>query len=84
MNRFARALQSKYQARIDEAIATIELYLNNAVGVGEHPDILDVLDRYVSILETNTSKLQALNSILQPPTNNEPKSGNWFFYFLPT
>lgn len=77
MNRFARALQSKYQARIDEAIATIELYLNNAVGVGEHPDILDVLDRYVSILETNTSKLQALNSILQPPTNNnEPKSGN--------
>jgi methylaspartate ammonia-lyase len=67
MNRFIKALQTKYQAKIDEAVATIELYLNAPVGVGEHPDILDVLDTYVQMLDDNTGKLQVLNTFMQPP-----------------
>lgn len=67
MNRFIKALQTKYQAKIDEAVATIELYLNAPVGVGEHPDILDVLDTYVQMLDDNTGKLQVLNTFIQPP-----------------
>jgi len=78
MNRFIKALQTKYQAKIDEAVATIELYLNAPVGVGEHPDILDVLDTYVQMLDDNTGKLQVLNTFIQPPEvkSNDKQSGN--------
>jgi methylaspartate ammonia-lyase len=78
MNRFIKALQTKYQAKIDEAVATIELYLNAPVGVGEHPDILDVLDTYVQMLDDNTGKLQVLNTFIQPPEvkSNDKPSGN--------
>jgi len=66
-DRFIRALRSKYQAKIDEAIATIDLYNAKSVGIGEHPDILSVLDEYVSILETNTSKLELLDKVFVLP-----------------
>jgi len=75
MNRFIRALEAKYQAKIEEALATMDLYLNKSVGVGEHPDILEVLDQYNSILDENKSKLETLRSLF-PATNeslgNEP------------
>ena len=71
MNRFVKALESKYQAKIDEAIATIDLYTTKAAGVGEHPDILGVLDEYMSILESNTSKLELLQKVFSPTPNAE-------------
>lgn len=72
MNRFIRALEAKYQAKIEESLATIDLYISKSVGVGEHPDILDVLDQYVDILESNTSKLEALQKLFAPaPTAKE-------------
>lgn len=77
MNRFIRALEAKYQAKIEEALATIDLYLNNSVGVGEHPDILEVLDNYLSILDENKSKLETLRSLFAPTNEsvgNEPSA----------
>jgi hypothetical protein len=65
MNRFYRALESKYQAKIDEAVATLDLYFRNSVGVGEHPDILEVLDNYVSMLDENQSKLDTLRALFK-------------------
>ena len=32
-----QALEDKYQAQISEADATIKIYLDNSVGIGEHP-----------------------------------------------
>ena len=43
-NRYIKALESKYQAKIDEGIAIIDLYMSRSAGVGEHPDIISVLD----------------------------------------
>ena len=34
-----KALRAKYEAQKLEALATIDVYMNNAVGVGEHPGI---------------------------------------------
>lgn len=74
MNRFVKALESKYQAKIDESIATIELYISKSAGVGEHPDILGVLDEYISILESNTSKLELLNKVFPNDVSNSSTS----------
>ena len=73
MNRFYRALESKYQAKIEEALATLDLYFNKSVGVGEHPDILEVLDNYLDMLDDNRSKLETLKSLFEqkPETPTE-------------
>jgi hypothetical protein len=70
MNRFVKALEAKYQAKIEEALAVIDLYLNKAVGVGEHPDIMEVLDQNIAILESNKSKLETLKSLFSPVTED--------------
>ncbi len=62
-NRYIKALESKYQAKIDEGIATIDLYMSRSAGIGEHPDIISVLDEYVSMVETNTAKLNLVKSV---------------------
>ena len=71
-DRFIRALRSKYQAKIDESIATIELYVTKAAGIGEHPDVLSVLDEYLSVLENNTSKLELLDKVFVSAKETEP------------
>jgi len=39
------ALIKRYEAQIAEAEATIEIYLSNSVGIGEHPQHIDELDK---------------------------------------
>lgn len=63
MNRFYRALESKYQSKIEEALAILDLYFNKSIGVGEHPDIVDVLDKYIDMLDENRAKLDTLRSL---------------------
>jgi hypothetical protein len=70
MNRFVKALEAQYQAKIEESLAVIDLYLNKAVGVGEHPDIMAVLDEHITILESNKSKLETLKSLFTPLTDD--------------
>ena len=62
-SRYIKALESKYQAKIDEGIAVIDLYMSRSAGVGEHPDVISVLDEYVSMVETNTAKLNLVKSV---------------------
>ena len=37
------ALEARYNAQISEADATITIYLENSVGIGEHPQHIDCL-----------------------------------------
>ena len=39
------ALRDKYQADISAADATIKIYLESPVGIGEHPQHLEELDK---------------------------------------
>jgi len=76
MNRFIRALETKYQAKIEECLATLDLYLNKSVGVGEHPDILGVLDQYVSDLDTYRSRLGTLKELFTVPNDANVEQPN--------
>ena len=75
MNRFYNALESKYKAKIDEALAVLELYFNKSVGVGENPDVIDILDQYLTILDNNQAKLATLQKLffVSSPENTENK-----------
>ena len=59
-NGLLQATKAKYQAEILECIATLEIYFTNAVAIGEHPDLLAEVDKYVGKLESASGKLNAL------------------------
>ncbi len=40
MNNLLQAALSHYQAQKDEAIAVLEVYFENPVGIGEHSNLL--------------------------------------------
>ena len=39
------ALNKKYDADIAQADSTIQIYLDNSVGIGEHPQHLEEIDK---------------------------------------
>ena len=38
------ALEARYEAQILEADATLKIYLENSVGIGEHPQHIDLIE----------------------------------------
>ena len=54
------ALHDKYEAQISAAHATINIYLNSAVGIGEHPQHIDELDKHLQIIVDAEEKLNIL------------------------
>tara|TARA_B100000212_G_scaffold200698_1_gene151355 strand:+ start:375 stop:605 length:231 start_codon:yes stop_codon:yes gene_type:complete len=60
-NALFKALTKKYEADVAAAYATLLVYFDNAVGIGEHPQHLEEMDKLVSAIESAESKLSALN-----------------------
>ena len=60
-NALFKALTKKYEADVAAAYATLLVYFDNAVGIGEHPQHLEEMDKLVSAIESAESKLIALN-----------------------
>ncbi len=60
MNKLLQASIDKYQAEISEALATLDVYFNNPVAIGEHPDLLAEIDKYIDKLDNAQSKLKTL------------------------
>jgi len=60
------ALQAKYIAQKLEAIANLQNYLSNPVGVGEHPNIVDECDKLVDTIGHANDKLQTLKEMFEP------------------
>ena len=56
------ALQAKYEAEIAEADATINIYLTNSVGIGEHPQFIDEIDKQVQRIADAQEKIEVLKS----------------------
>ena len=57
---FYEALIKKYEAEIEESLATLRVYMNKSVGIGEHSDLITELDKYVSKLATAEDNLATL------------------------
>ena len=54
------ALEAKYEAQIAQADATINIYLNNSVGIGEHPQHIEEVDKQLQKISDAQEKLSAL------------------------
>ena len=56
------ALRARYEADIAEADATINIYLTNSVGIGEHPPHLQEIDKLLGKIGHAKEKLEQLES----------------------
>ena len=56
------ALEKKYESDISKADATIKIYLENPVGIGEHPQIVDEVDKQISLICKAKEKLEELKN----------------------
>ena len=54
------ALAKRYEAQIAESEATLEIYLDHSVGIGEHPQHLDEMDKLFEKIATAKEKLEIL------------------------
>ena len=56
------ALETRYEAQIAEAQATIKIYMENSVGIGEHPQHIDEVDKQLQKIAEAEEKLVSLQS----------------------
>ena len=61
INKIVKALEDRYHAKISEAEATIEIYLTKSVGIGEHPQHVDEVDKLIDTIAQNEEKLKILH-----------------------
>ena len=61
-------LKAKYEAEIAEADATANIYLSNSVGIGEHPQHIDEVNKQIEKIANAKEKLEVLEEF-------EPEKG---------
>tara|TARA_R100000654_G_scaffold8882_1_gene20640 strand:+ start:938 stop:1159 length:222 start_codon:yes stop_codon:yes gene_type:complete len=54
------ALKKKYEAEIEVAKATIAIYVDKPVGVGDHPNIVGEVDKQLEIIGCAKDKLRVI------------------------
>ena len=67
------ALRARYEAEIAEADATINIYLNNSVGIGEHPQHIDEVNKQIEKIANAKEKLEVLDEF-------EPEKGTTLWW----
>ena len=55
------ALKKKYEAEVDIAKATIQIYLDKPVGIGEHPQFVEEIDKQLEIIGCALDKLRVID-----------------------
>ena len=55
------ALEKRYEAELAEADATVKIYLENSVGIGEHPQIVDEMAKQVEKIASAEDNLSVLS-----------------------
>ena len=57
------ALEKKYDAEIAHSDATIKIYLTNPVGIGEHPQHIEEMDKIIHKIGEAKDKLSIIKNI---------------------
>ena len=62
------AVKSHAQGHIDKHLANIEVYLSNPVGVGEHPDIVEAIEKELEEIGIYQNQLDILDAYFDSPS----------------
>jgi|TARA_X000001036_G_scaffold171826_1_gene162463 hypothetical protein len=65
------ALEARYESQIAEADAIIKIYLENSVGIGEHPQHLEEIDKLFDKIATAQERLEVLEDFREQQKGEE-------------
>ena len=65
------ALKTKLLGQMNSHIANIEVMMTNPVGVGDHPTIIDTIEKELGALEDANGKLNVLIKYLERPKQEQ-------------
>ena len=54
------ALRARYEAEIAEADATANIYLDNSVGIGEHPQHIEEINKLIEKIAASKRKIRSV------------------------
>ena len=60
-NRVLKASKQYFEGAIAKHVANIEVMLDNTVGVGEHSDIVETIEKELEMISNYHDKLEMLN-----------------------
>ena len=63
------ALRARYEAEIAEADATANIFLDNSVGIGEHPQHIEEVNKQIEKIANAKEKIDVLDEF-------EPEKGS--------
>ena len=55
------ALKKRYEAQVAEGFATINIYLQHPVGIGEHPQHLNEIDKLLGQIKEAEEKISLID-----------------------
>ncbi len=67
------ALCLRYRSEMAEAEATLLIYFNSSVGIGEHPQHLEEMDKFVEKMTNAKDKLEMLETVYKYNTKKDEK-----------
>ena len=75
MNKFYTAALSHWKSQRDEALATLELYFQKSVGIGEHSKVLQEINDWTCKLSEANENLDSLKKYFEDDgyVRDEPK-----------
>jgi len=63
MNFLLAALEKKLEGEVAMAKANIQVYMQNAVGIGEHPDVVEAVETQVAKIAEAEDKLGVIRAL---------------------
>ena len=57
-----QALREYYRGEIAKTKANVEIFLTNHTGVGDHPDVIETIDKLIGEIAEYDDKLMALET----------------------
>ena len=67
------ALTLRYRSEMAEAEATLLIYFNNPVGIGEHPQHLEEMDKFFEKMTNAKDKLDMLTTVYKYNVKRDEK-----------
>ena len=64
------ALRAEAEGTIQKARVNIEVYLHNAVGIGEHPDVLAAIQEQLDVIAEQEERVQVIDKHFNNHTHN--------------
>jgi hypothetical protein len=64
-----KAVRLHYEAKAAEAEETIKVYLTNAVGIGEHPQVMEELRGQIEILTNAKDVILVIDELIEKFTD---------------